>query len=164
MNYYLGATGEVHKLKYLKLLGITPEQSPARCYLSLAAGAGTALELPRGAKIKAGDLVFETPETYVAEANELTAVYGEAGGRKIDLTVLAGRDGSFAQIFTLDPAQESAVYFGLAGPFYGSARMYVETAPSARNAFDQSFSLSKVEWDFWDGSEWREEEKVSDGK
>ena len=48
MNYYIGATGEVHKLKYLKLLGITPEQSPARCFLSVSAPAGSRILLPRG--------------------------------------------------------------------------------------------------------------------
>ena len=29
LHYYMNASGEVHKLKYLKLLGIRPEQSPA---------------------------------------------------------------------------------------------------------------------------------------
>jgi len=162
MNYYIGATGEVHKLKYLKLLGITPEQSPARCFLSVSAPAGSRILLPRGTKLKAGDFTFETPETYVSVANELTAVYGETGGKKVDLTMLAGKDGSFAQIFTLDPAEESAVYFGFAGEMSGNTSMYVETAPNGRNDFGDGFSLSRLEWSYWDGSDWNVVDSVQD--
>ena len=30
LNYYINATGEAHRLAYLKLLGIRPRRSPAR--------------------------------------------------------------------------------------------------------------------------------------
>ena len=42
LNYYINATGEAHRLAYLKLLGIRPRRSPARCRVEFRAPSGAA--------------------------------------------------------------------------------------------------------------------------
>ncbi len=97
LNYYLDATGEQHRLKYLKLLGISSLATPARCFVAVD---GNAIHLPHGTKLYADDTVFETVAPFDAANNELVALYNAVNDTKKDMTRFAGVDGSFAEIFT----------------------------------------------------------------
>ena len=85
LNYYINATGEAHRLAYLKLLGIRPRRSPARCRVEFRAPSGAALSLPAGTRLLAGDTVFELERAVEGRANRLTRLYSEESGRCYDL-------------------------------------------------------------------------------
>lgn len=103
LNYYINATGEAHRLAYLKLLGIRPRRSPARCRVEFRAPSGAALSLPAGTRLLAGDTVFELERAVEGRANRLIRLYSEESGRCYDLGPFVEADGGFAPILTDEP-------------------------------------------------------------
>ena len=148
LHYYMNASGEVHRLKYFKLLGIEPRQHRAKCVLALAGGD---VDVPRGARVWAGDVPFETLESFHGPANGLTGVCLEQEGRLRDLTGQAGVDGGFADLFGPDCAPGACLYLGFARPLEGRVRLYLELQQTPRNPFGPGFSLAKLAWDAFDG-------------
>lgn len=158
LHYYMNASGEVHRLKYFKLLGIEPRQHRAKCVLALAGGD---VDVPRGARVWAGDVPFETLESFRGPANRLTGVYLEQEGRLRDLTGQAGVDGGFADLFGPDCAPGACLYLGFARRLEGRVRLYLELQQTPRNPFGPGFSLAKLAWDAFDGR-WTEAEVEED--
>ncbi len=153
LHYYMNASGEAHKLKYFKLLGIEPVERPAACVLALE-GEGP-LDVPRGARVWADDVPFETQEAFAGEANRLCAVYLDEGGRLADLSPRAGVDGGFAPLFAPGTAPGAALYLGFAKPFAARAKLYLEIEAQPRTPFGEDFSLAAFAWEAFDGEEWR---------
>lgn len=77
LNYYINATGEAHRLAYLKLLGIRPRRSPRAAAWNSARRPGPALSLPAGTRLLAGDTVFELERAVEGRANRLIRLYSE---------------------------------------------------------------------------------------
>ena len=142
LHYYMNASGEVHRLKYFKLLGIEPVRREASCVLAVE-GTGL-LDLPRGTRVYAGEIPFETTETLRTPANHLTAVFLEEAGRRIDLTSRAGVDGGFAPVFTPQSPPESCLYLGFAQPLTGPVRLYLELAPPAPHPLCRGFPSGRT--------------------
>ena len=140
LHYYMNASGEAHKLKYFKLLGIEPVERPAACVLALE-GEGR-LDVPRGARVWADDVPFETQEAFAGEANRLCAVYLDEGGRLADLSPRAGVDGGFAPLFAPDTEPGAALYLGFAKPLAARAKLYLEIEAQPRTPFGEDFSLA----------------------
>lgn len=161
LNYYLGATGEIHRLKYYKLLGIYPGQSASRCRISIEAEPETEILMPRGTKLAAGDVIFETQETYRGTAGRRIGIYNEVGGKKTDLSAFAGVDGGFAPVFALGTT-DTALYLGFTCRFSGAVRIFVEAESGRRNPFGDGFALSETEWAYYDGRGWKPAELVGD--
>lgn len=153
LHYYMNASGEVHKLKYLKLLGIRPEQSPASCVLAFE-GEG-ALDVPAGTRVWADDVPFETCETLRCAANRLTHAYVMRGGAVRDVTGEAGVDGGFAALFTPGGAPGEWLALGFSHALESGAQLYLETAPESRTPFGSDFSLARLAWEYFDGHKWR---------
>ncbi len=162
LNYYLNAVGEPHRLKYLKLLGIRPTQEAAQCVLAFEAQG--AYCLPRGARVCAEGVTFEVTRTVQgAASNQLLYLYHEIDDTKWDVTELAGLDGQYATVFTLDKKAQAAVYFGFAQPLHGQFSIYVQTsAPQTRNAFEGDFSLATLAFEYCDGTQWKPVQVVAD--
>lgn len=161
LHYYMNAAGEVHRLKYFKLLGICPVQREAACVLSLE-GPGR-LDVPAGARFWAGDIPFETAEPFHGPANRLTAVYREEDGRRVDLSARAGVDGGFAPLFTPGSPAGSCVCLGFQYPLEGQARVYLELAEQPRTPFGEDFFLARLAWEVYDGKAWRPATLLRDG-
>lgn len=161
LNYYMNATGEPHRLAYLKLLGLEPACSPAAC--ELAVDAPGELHLNRGTRLAAGDVVFELTENLHTEANRLTRICSEVEGSFYDLKPFAGVDGGYARIFTYDKDKAAALYLGFDRPLHGGVRFRVEVDAGRRNAFEGEFHLSKLVWDYYQDGRWREVSSVEDG-
>ncbi|MCL2057329.1 MAG: hypothetical protein FWH02_08955, partial [Oscillospiraceae bacterium] len=154
LNYYTDATGEAHRLKYLKLLGLVPERGAARC-LAAVRGAGENLAMARGAKLAAGEIVFETLESRAEALNNVKAIFLEKGGVFTDLTPIAGVDGGYAPLFTPAEKTGQTVYIGFERELAAETGFYAESPiHAARNPFEGDLELSKLAWEFFDGERW----------
>ncbi len=153
LNYYINASGEPHRLKYLKLLGIQPQREAASCIIGLTCAED--YTLPQGTQMRAGDVPFEVVHSVQGQANHLTKLYNEVDGIKWDLSEIAGVDGQYASVFTKKKDVESAVYFGFAQPLCGAVSFYllVDCLPE-RNPFDAGFSLATLAFEYYDGTQW----------
>ncbi len=148
LNYYLDATGEQHRLKYLKLLGIGSVASASSCYVAVS---GDNIRLPKGTKLYAGDIVFETTENFYASNNPVVAIYNEVNDYKKNITRFAGVDGSFAEVFSLEQQDDCSLYIGFKNSFSNNTDIYVEIEPIERNFFNTSFALATFSWEYYNG-------------
>lgn len=152
LNFYLDSTGDAHRLKYLKLLGIRPVASPASSLLAVS-GNAKVLSVPCGARFAAGDVVFESTESLHGAANRLAHVYAEADGCVTDLTRFAGMDGDWAQIFY---GESPILYLGFEAPVSGTVSFHVQVCGEMnRNPFAHGFSPVQLRWEYFDGSRWQ---------
>ncbi len=172
LNYYIDATGEAHRLRYLRLLGLRPELAAARCLVALSLQDNTGDEaqgaqkiaVTRGAKMAAGGTVFEVAQSYRGAANRVTALFSEADGKFYDLTPVAGVDAAYATLFPDGGDDSPAAYFGFEKALAGETRFFIELQPNpARNPFDDVFRLAEFVWEFYDGAEWQEAAFTEDG-
>jgi hypothetical protein len=163
LNYYIDATGEAHRLKYLRLLGLAPARAAARCLVALS-GDEKELAIARGAKLAAGATIFETEGGYTGTANRMTALLQETDGVFLDLTPFAGVDGEFATLFTYDKSKTSALYIGFERELGENIRFYADIPPHPdRNPFTDDFTLSAFRWEYFDGKGWRQAQLAEDG-
>ena len=155
LNFYIDATGEEHRLKYLKLLGLAPVQSAASCHVALSSREERAA-VARGAKLLAGHTVFETTEAFEGTVNKVKSLFRETDGVFADLTPFAGVDGGYAEVFALSQESRSALYIGFEQSVNGVVRFYVDVCSHpARQPFTDDFRLSSLTWEYWNGREWR---------
>jgi hypothetical protein len=163
LNYYIDATGEAHRLKYLRLLGLAPTRAAARSLVALS-GREKQIAIAKGAKLAAGDTIFETEESYTGTVNRMTALFQETDGTFLDLTPFAGVDGEFATLFTYDKTKQPALYIGFERELGGDIRFYADIPPHPdRNPFADEFTLSAFRWEYYDGKGWREAQLREDG-
>ncbi len=148
LNYYLDATGEQHRLKYLKLLGIESKASPAICHVALS---GENIHLPKGLKIYANDTVFETLKSFDGSENPVVSLYNVLDGVKKDLTRFAGVDGGYADIFTLENDINCSLYIGFKNQPTENTNLYIDIKDTNRNSFDKSFALCEYSWEYYNG-------------
>ena len=162
LNYYMDATGEAHRLKYFKLLGIEPKQQAAVCAVEVHTNQKEYI-IPRGTRLEAAGITFEAPKTFQGRANSVTAVYRMVDDRLLDITHLAGVDGGFAEIFSYDFTQEPSLYIGFENQLKGQMSFYVQVEENPRRTpFDEAFSLVGLSWEAFDGRTWQPAEIVKD--
>jgi hypothetical protein len=162
LNYYIDATGEAHRLKYLRLLGLAPARAAAQSLVALA-GSEKQIAIAKGAKLAAGETIFETAASYTGAANRMTALFQETNGSFLDLTPFAGVDGEFATLFTYDKTKQPALYIGFDKELGGDVRFYADIPlHPERNPFADDFTLSQLRWEYFDGKGWREAQALED--
>ncbi len=162
LHYYMDATGEVHRLKYLKLLGIEPKEDVARCIIAVNSSQEDII-VPRGARMLAGGTVFELEKSYNQRRNRLVAVYNSLGNKTRDITALAGVDGTFVEIFSHKKESKNILYIGFESMIGGEFRFFVDIEENKlRNPFTLGFSLSDFDWEYYNGSKWESADLVSD--
>lgn len=159
-NYYLDATGEDHWLKYLKLLGITPKgDRAAECLVAF--NCDNDLYIPQGTKLNRNDTVYEIYDSYKKPANSVVKIINETDNEGMDITHFAGKDKSYAEIFSYEG--ESSLYLGFKNKIRDEIEFFVDVKDIGRNAFDKDFSLSKISYQYYDGKEFVPCTLINDG-
>ena len=162
LNYYINATGERHRLKYFKLLGIEPESAAARCRVAVQVPDGGEFSLPRGARLLAGDIPFELEKECGGTANQPIRLYtGPDDGHLLDLTAFAGQDGEFASVFSAD-GKPGELFLGFAHPLSGTVRLFFEIGDCGRNPFSDDFARASLEWNCFGAGGWQSAQVLSD--
>ncbi|MEG2074237.1 MAG: hypothetical protein RRY54_05690, partial [Angelakisella sp.] len=161
LNYYINATGEQHRLKYLKLLGIEPARAAAHCRVAIGCPDGQPFSLPRGTRLLAGDTVFELTAPCVGIGNRMLRLYTKQQDTMLDLTAFAGQDGEFATVFSSD-GQSGELELGFSGPLSERVELFVEIKDCGRTPFFDDFSLAAMSWEAYDGAAWQTVKMLAD--
>ena len=169
LNYYIDATGEEHKLKYLKLLGIEPERGVSEGILVADCDNGGDFKLLKGTKFIAGDnsnnIIFEAKSNCFGKFNKMLCIKQLSNDIFTDLTPFAGKDGQFAVVFSpIDKtAKDMGLFIGFENTLSGKAKIYADIQMnSGRNNFDDNFFLAEYKWEYNDGENWLEAELLGD--
>ena len=159
LNYYLNATTDEHRLKYLKLLGVFNEQSVARAPICLSSEKED-YNLPNGTKFYADSIPFELTHHYVSCVNHVTSIVNQVGDEYVNITASAGIDGDFEQIFSMQ--DDTSLFIGFQKPFTGQIRFFVEVLDVGRNKFSETFSLAEFDFSVFDGRKFQTVQLLED--
>lgn len=156
LNYYINATGEVHRLKYLKLLGIVPHQAPASCDIALSTHMASFV-LPKGAQLEANGRIFELAQSYREKKNRVLHVFSEINGEFSEITGQCRGHGEYAAVFSHSRDDDSALYIGFEQIHSGEFSFHIEIAAQEnRNSFERGFELSKIIWEAFVDEKWQQ--------
>ena len=157
LDYYMSATGDVHIEKYLKLLGIEPEEGKPASGHVVVEGLPAGTMLSAGTRFLAGTIPYETVQDYEIYENRFCAFLNEVDGILMDLTAFAGKDGDYAECFSEKFEQEAAVWFWFEKPLLKGDGLYIciET-DEKRNPFGDSFRLCDLTWQIYTEQGWVE--------
>ncbi|MGN0342444.1 MAG: baseplate J/gp47 family protein [Roseburia sp.] len=164
LNYYMDATGDIHIRKYMKLLGILPrEAQAAKAYLNMESSTPDLL-VRAGTPVYAGNICFETVEDSRINSNSMISYINEVDGIGIDLTMFAGMDGDYADLFSEDFEKQAAGYFGFGNELSGDVALQICVRENQwRNPFEMGFSMSDLHWQYYGENGWKDMEVREDG-
>ncbi len=157
-SFYLDQVQESHYRKYLKLLGIRPEEGECARTWVFFEQVGEERTVPAGTKLLADGLVFETEEEVRLAKNDLVGFYLERG-RNLIRKMKLSRKSSFAlgqgeQLFSF--ALEESPAPGKIFSFFALIKEY----PERRD--DKDFRLVRLGWEYRTKEGWREAQVVRD--
>lgn len=157
-SFYLDQVQESHYRKYLKLLGIRPEEGECARTWVFFEQVGEERAVPAGTKLLADGLVFETEEEVWLAKNDLVGFYLERG-RNLIRKMKLSRKSSFAlgqgeQLFSF--ALEEPPAPGKIFSFFALMKEY----PKRRD--DKDFRLVRLGWEYRTKEGWREAQVVRD--
>lgn len=150
LNYYMNATGDIHIEKYLKLLGVAPVKRHASSTVLCIDSQSGQIELSRGCEFLAGDIPFYLEEDVDFVPNHFISYLNEADGNVMDLTMFAGEDGDYADLFSNDFTEYAAGWFGFEKKLENRFSVFFTVKDNERrNAFVKDFSFGKLCWEYY---------------
>lgn len=165
-GFYLDQVQESHYRKYLKLLGIRPDEGECAwtwAFFELGKDAAMECIVPKGTKLLADQMVFETEEEVRLINNCLTAFYQGSDRNQADVMMLS-RKNPFALVD--ETAQERELFsFVLREPLNPDRDFWffvLLDERGKRNAADRDFHMVQLTWEYRTGAGWREAEAVRD--
>ena len=158
-SFYLDQVQESHYRKYLKLLGIRPEEGECARTWVFFEQVGEERTVPGGTKLLADGLVFETEEEVRLAKNDLVGFYLESG-RNLIRKMKLSRKSSFAlgqgeQLFSF--ALEEPPAPGKIFSFFVLMKEYPK-----RRRDERDFWLVRLGWEYRTKEGWREAQVVRD--
>ncbi|MDD4767064.1 MAG: putative baseplate assembly protein [Desulfotomaculaceae bacterium] len=114
-EYYLNRTRQEHYLKFLKLLGVRPKQAApavADVTFSFARQPGLDLVVPKGTRLLADQLIFETREPLTVVPAQIEKIISFAPAGWTDQTGANNQPGLSYLAFGQRAEQGSALYLG----------------------------------------------------
>lgn len=164
LNYYMNATGDVHILKYLKLLGVDLVKAKEAETHLMVKDANQHVYIPCGSKVYSGEICFEFQDTYDYDSNAFIAYLNEVDGVTLDLTAFTGEDNEYADMFGQEFRDQAVAYFGFENPLNMSSVVYFKMKErSQRQKFDENFSFSNLQWQYYGTDGWKDIIEIVDG-
>lgn len=163
-QYSMDWIGKEHQLKYLKLLGMEQiKRQPAKALIQvkdIKAGYG----LPRGSRLLAGNICFETQRKYDLEAsNIIKGIYtGRDGEESFDNDCTKGQGQIRFHMFGTKPAAADCFYIGFHKELTAESihEIYFdlyEDYPVRRNPIEREdfYPLAQLEVEYYTTDGWR---------
>lgn len=162
-QYHLDQIGPRNRQKYLKLLGIERfHRAPARLRATVS-GVSEELTLPRGTRLFAGNIPFETERWTRLSSSRLQCGLVWDGEKKLPFSTDAyAEEGKLRlEAFGRAPIPGSALYLGFGGPLPAGrpVRLYLnvnEEYPVSRNPVDGAdfVPLAELSWEYLSREGW----------
>lgn len=152
-SFYMDQIQESHYRKYLKLLGIRPDEGENAAVWIFFDGVTEDCTVPRGTKLLADRMVFETKEEAELTSNRIRGFYQESGkNRAGDMQMFRKnrfrlQEGEALFSFSL----EKAVAADGKLPFFVLLDERIK-----RNPAPEDFYMVRLVWEFWTREGWRE--------
>lgn len=159
-SYYIDQIQESHYRKYLKLLGICPDEGEAARTWIFFDNVKEDCVIPEGTRFLSDRMVFETEEEQRLTRNCLTGFYQADGINRID-TMRLFRKSSFV----LQEGKEQLFSFVLQEPFKPGEEFsffVLLDEKKKRNAAEPGFFMAKLAWEYRTENGWREAQVVRD--
>ena len=163
LNYYMNATGDIHILKYLKLLGLHQHSSRhADAYMGIRT-TKESVKIPKGMRMYAGDTCFEAAKSQEVAENLFQSYISEIDGKGMDLTTFAGVDGEYADLFSEDLKESAIAYMGFEKELSGQVMIQICVKENENRApFDDDFFMSSLTWQYYGSDGWKDIKNVTD--
>lgn len=159
-SYYIDQIQESHYRKYLKLLGIGPDEGEAARTWVFFDDVKEDCIVPEGTRFLSDRLVFETEEERRLTRNCLTGFYQADGINRID-TMRLFRKNNFA----LQEGKEKLFSFALQEPLLPGEEFdffVLLNEKKQRNAAGRDFYMAELAWEYRTENGWREAQIVRD--
>lgn len=157
--FYLDQIQESHYRKYLRLLGIAPDEGNCAEAWVLFQDVEEDCTLPAGTRLLADTTVFETEEPAALIANCICGLTKEEKGKQVVVVqhkrknrIILPRAGILFSILLKEPLRE--------GQEFLLHVLLDETI--GRNPVPPDFSLVSLAWEYWTQEGWREAETLRD--
>ncbi len=162
-QYYLDSIGDVHRLKYLKLLNYLPKNAKAATVQFQIGNVSTNLYIPKGTKIDAQGVIFQTDKRVHLLANAIKSVQSCINEKYQDISHVLDTNSSLAEfLFGKKPIANNCFILGYnkALPANEINKFYIELAHNGikRNAVTDTamIPLAELKWEYWNGTSWEE--------
>jgi len=165
-QFYMDQIRPDSERNYLKLLGVRPhDASPARTEVTfgLPLGAASPVIVPKGTKLAAEDLVFETERDLTVVPAELARIVSAHAGGVIDHTDANRRGGLYYAAFGSNAELGSRLYIGFDAPLPAgveiSLTFQLADGEGAHAAILSGQDLADfvpsatVSWEYWSSDE-----------
>lgn len=152
-SFYLDQIQESHYRKYLKLLGVRSHEGRCASAWVFFDGVGERCVLPRGTKLLADRMVFETEEAAELTPNSLDGFYLGESRSRIE-TMKLQRKTSFAL-----PETGVLFAFSLKKAVTAGEKIYfyiLVDEREKRNPAEKGFRMAELAWEYRTAGGWRE--------
>lgn len=159
-QFYIDGIGDVHRLKYLKLLGHMPRKAAgARVDAALRGIAGDVV-IPKGTRLDARGVTFETERRAFLPDNGIERLQSVQSGQWTDITHLLA-DSLPEYIFGDSPAAGNELLLGFRKPLPAETELYLHVCvhgkkEALRNEIspDGMYPLAELGWQYRSAGRW----------
>lgn len=163
-SFYLDQVQESHYRKYLKLLGVPPEEGESAWAWIFFEHVERGCVVPGGTKLLSGRVVFETETEINLTTNNITGLYlntdvNEVGAMKRfrGTRIRLAEEGEELFAFTLKEPLKAGEEFGFFVLLYED-----EEGGVRRNPVEKGFFMAELAWEYWGEDGWHRARVVND--
>lgn len=169
-QFYIDSIGDLHRLKYLKLLGCSLLKEAPACVDTEFKGAAADTLLPAGTKLDANGICFETESPLMLLDNEIICAYSGQHEGIVELACLKEWENGIGEyIFGQNPEPGNVLLLGFrrALPVGQCTSLLVSLSErkdikARRNPGKPVYPLALLQWEYWDGVNWRAVNLIED--
>lgn len=164
-QFYIDGIGDVHRLKYLKLLNYLPNKVKSAVADVSLSGISSDIQLPRGTKFNANGIIFETSKDFFLLANTIKCLQHVKDEQYVDISHVIDGNGTMGMseyLFGQKPSSGDALLIGFEKelPVFGTisihAQLFYEKYISRNSITDEVYPLAKLKWEYWNGIRWKD--------
>lgn len=160
-SFYLDQVSESHYRKYLKLLGIRPDEGKCAGTWVFFDKVDKECIVPCGTKLLSDQMVFETEEEVLLTNNSISGFYQEKERNEADVMKLSRKSR-----FVLRAGEEGLLFcFSVKESLHpgDSLRFFVLLDErEKRNAGGKQFYMAGLAWEYQSGDQWHEAQVMRD--